>query len=219
MKLFALIALFLSIWFAVDLIPTSTDALHSQNIPQTYIELSGTTDSNLIPYLLRADTMVITQGNGGLVYGMFETINFLKSHPKKRVIIDGPCFSACTLLLNAPQNVRITQNTRMFFHSAVHDECVDGLIQKRIAPQANTDMWKSFETLTRKWITESKAFTRTSFTEMPVDFLQQRYAQILIHVPQTKDTSSLILVDADGNAIAEKPKSCPFLILPLFDYE
>jgi len=136
--------------------------------------LDGPTDDNLMSLLHRYDTIVIKFGGGGKVYGMFDTLDYLKTRPHKTIIIDGGCYSACTMLLTSP-NVLLTQNARIFFHSATSTVCEDGKNVTRLGHKANKDMLGKFNPMQRAWIKLHKAYASTNFTEMPKKLVRQLY--------------------------------------------
>lgn len=136
--------------------------------------LNGPTDGNLIQLLERFDTIVIKFGGGGLVYGMMDTLRYLKDRPEKTIVIDGGCYSACTLLLESP-NVLLTTNARMHFHSATAYKCEGGKTVGIPGVKANFDMLKSFRMVTQHWIMRSQAYGSTAFTEMPVKMVRKIY--------------------------------------------
>lgn len=133
------------------------------------IELNGRTDGNIRELLLTHDTVRISYGKGGYVDGMWETIRFLASHPRKRVIIDGECVSACTLLINQAvlaRSVCYTSRAKFTFHSSFYtverdanDNDDDDVIKSNdkvdvriMDPIYNRQMLHSFNLGIRKWI-------------------------------------------------------------------
>ena len=135
------------------------------------IVLIGRTDNNLIGLLKQSDYLVIQQGNGGIVQGMMETIQYLKEHPEKSVVINGNCYSACTMLLSA-KNVYLTENANFYFHSAANITCETNH-KISIVPNMfyNIVMIGVFDTSIQKWIMSSKAFGKLTFTKLPDDYL------------------------------------------------
>ena len=139
------------------------------------LSLAGRTDGNLLPYLLDYDSIVIQLGTGGNVKSMIEVIQFLRSNPEKTVVINGECYSACTMLLGAPDNVLLTNNARLFFHSSSAMECVNGGPYRRLSTNGNRNMMLLFNTEQREWLLTSAAYDSSRFVEMPSALIRQIY--------------------------------------------
>lgn len=139
------------------------------------VELSGTTSGNLIPLLENTDTLVIKLGAGGQIQGMIDTLLYLRGHPEKTVVIDGPCFSACTMLLSAKDNVLLTADARLFFHSSYSMRCEDGIVAKTLSPKMNDIMLRGFIPEQQEWIKQTKAFGSTEFTELNTGLIRRWY--------------------------------------------
>jgi hypothetical protein len=71
----------------------------------------------------------------------------------ERVVIDGPCFSACTLVLSViPQNrICVTSRAIFGFHAA---QLVDDRGRKSPAPEATRLVAASYPTAVRAWINQ-----------------------------------------------------------------
>jgi hypothetical protein len=138
------------------------------------IAVSGTTDSNLRDYLQQNDAIVIKHGNGGVVLGMMITLNYMRDNPTKTVVVDGPCYSACTMLLTVP-NTLWTRNARFYFHSTVRNFCTDGVYRTEINEQTNAQVLQMFPRDIQNWIISSKAFQSTNFVLMPDDLLRRTF--------------------------------------------
>lgn len=150
--------------------------------PFEYLELSGPTDKNISEYLKVHNFIVIKIGTGGRVYGMIDTLKFLRSNPTKFILIDGPCYSACTLLLSSKHNVIITKRARFFFHSATNNICENKKTVQTISIRANRDMLALFRSQHRKWIRENQAFGSTEFVEMPKQLVEQIYSDMMLDI-------------------------------------
>lgn len=172
---------------------------------------AGGTDGNLIGMLEETDAVVIQLGLGGRVNGMLDTLEYLRRHPKKTIVIDGECYSACTMLLSAPNNVLLTDNARMFFHSGTETTCVDGLKETRLSPSANAKMLALFGPAQRAWIHNTNAFGSTDFTEMPKALVHFVYSDMMISSQGMPDR-----IDQDFQTTERpkptKPESCRFIL-------
>lgn len=125
------------------------------------VVVSGRTDGNLKKILVDYDQIVIKYGAGGVVDGMLESIQYLKAHPNKRIIIDGECVSACTLLLNrnvSPAQVCYTENAKFLFHSAYYEVLHNGQTARVRDPIYNKQMARTFNPLIKAWIKRVDAY-------------------------------------------------------------
>jgi len=138
------------------------------------LALRGPTDGNLIGFLKQTDALIIQFGGGGNLGGMKDTLAYLKANPEKVVLIDGPCFSACTLLLEA-KNTLWTNDAKFYFHSATAHWCADGKEQSGMSTSANEAMLDIFRPHTQVWIIESGAFESLEFTKMPEVLVERIY--------------------------------------------
>lgn len=179
----------------------------------------GRTDDSLLPLLMKHESIIIQFGSGGDVDGMIEVVQYLRLNPNKTVVIDGECYSACTMLLGAPDNILFTYNARLFFHSGYTRLCVDGLMKNLLSPAANRKMLMLFDQDTRNWILQSGAFTSTNFTELPKAIIRDKYWKqwmSLDYVPAHDERK----IDELKNAHSDLPEICgymriiPNLILP-----
>lgn len=211
-RILVLACLFLFVLFYHDISVSEVAAAQQVDFPKSYVELHGTTDSNLLVFLKKYDTIVITKGNGGLVYGMLETLKYLNSNPRKRIIIDGNCYSACTMLLSATHSVRITPRARFHFHSSVSDVCVYGELQKQISRKGNRDMLRVFGITTRAWIVASGAYLSTSFTTMPNKFVSRTYERMVIKRART--TKPIALIDEEPLPTQAASRYCSWVWSP-----
>lgn len=78
----------------------------------------GFTDQHMSWYVGANRVITIEDGLGGHVQGMLRILSRL-AYSRKRVVIDGPCRSACTLLLSlGPSRVCLTRRAELWFHQA-----------------------------------------------------------------------------------------------------
>lgn len=171
---------------------------------------AGGTDDNLIEMLEQTDSVVIQLGLGGKVNGMLATLDYLSQHSDKTIVIDGECYSACTMLLSASENVLLTDNARMFFHSGTETVCVDGLKETRLSPSANAKMLAIFGPAQRAWIFNTNAYSSTEFTEMPRALVRFVYSDMMISsegMPDRIDGD----IDTTEKPKPSKPEPCRFL--------
>jgi hypothetical protein len=89
---------------------------------------------------------------GGQIGPYLENLAALRSSGE-RVIIDGPCLSACTMLLGViPRNrICVTPRARLGFHAAWHPGENDRPITSRAATQLLMDIYPEN---VRSWITQ-----------------------------------------------------------------
>ncbi|MNK60498.1 hypothetical protein D3C87_796320 [compost metagenome] len=180
---------------------------------ETIYTLAGPTDNNLIELLDDSDAVVIQLGLGGRVNGMLDTLQYLRNHPSKTIVIDGECYSACTMLLSAPDNVLLTDNARMFFHSGTETVCDDGLEVQRLSPSANQKMLKLFSATQRAWIINTNAYSSVRFTEMPRGLVYVLYRDMWIstdEMPKRMDTG----IDTSEEPKPKRPEPCGWLFIP-----
>jgi hypothetical protein len=78
----------------------------------------GLTDEHMVGYINSTRVITIDDGVGGHVQGMVRMLSKV-AHSSKRVVINGPCRSACTLFLAlGPSRVCLTKRAEMWFHQA-----------------------------------------------------------------------------------------------------
>lgn len=126
------------------------------------------TDQHLISLFRDADGVIIRSGSGGEVDGMIETLKFLDAHPEKFIVVDGPCFSACTLLLSRPKSVVFTERATFHFHSARIEwrDKEGNLVKWELSWDGNEKMMDVFPEQIQMWIYENDAFYSREFTSM-----------------------------------------------------
>lgn len=136
----------------------------------SFIMGNQNTDQFLYTVFQTTDTLYIREGRGGDLQGMLRTLRWLRQHPNKLIVIDGPCFSACTLLLSLQNNVTYTERARFFFHSASTAIMMpDGeLRDQKLSPSGNEQMLEVLPEEIAEWILEVGAFDSLKFTEMPI---------------------------------------------------
>jgi hypothetical protein len=78
----------------------------------------GLTDEHMVGYINANRVITIDDGIGGHVQGMVRMLTKILD-TDRRVVIDGPCRSACTLLTSlGPSRVCITPRAELWFHQA-----------------------------------------------------------------------------------------------------
>jgi hypothetical protein len=77
----------------------------------------------------------------------------------ERIIIDGQCYSACTLVLGIvpPDRVCVTPRARLGFHAAWVPDA-DG--RQHPSPEGTAAMWGVYPDSVRKWITSKGGLKR-----------------------------------------------------------
>lgn len=159
-----------------------------------------TTDGYLIRVLEKTDSVIIENGTGGVLDGIFQTLAYLDEHPEKTVIVNGPCASACTLLLTKPQNVVFTENARFRFHSAFYRRVENGKRVIRLAPDSNDRMLAAFDDGVRDFIINTNAFASVRLTEMDNAIARNLHPEMFVEskrLPKMLDGGSLTIDDSD----------------------
>jgi hypothetical protein len=103
-------------------------------------------------------TMRISEDRGGQIGQYLQTFALLRASGE-RVIIDGNCLSACTLVLGIIPRDRIcaTSRARLGFHAAwMPDE--DG--RPVTSPMGTQALWRVYPTSVRTWITRNGGLSR-----------------------------------------------------------
>lgn len=163
--------------------------------------IEDTTDGTIRRAALYTNTLVIKVGRGGIVNDMVESIRYIQANPAVKIIIDGPCASACTLLLSLPDSqVKYTENATFLFHSSFF---IDSVITMRNIG-VNKYMKSLFTPEVQKWIDDNEAFESTELTEMTNDEVRQFYpgkffkSSEIPYLKEIKPTDRYIkLVEAD----------------------
>jgi hypothetical protein len=98
----------------------------------------------------KADEVRILSSRGGEVSQFIDMFDHLRKSGD-RVVIDGPCLSACTLVLSAVPEDRIcvTRRAVLGFHAA---RLVDRLGQFHAQPEATKIMYEMYPSTIRSWI-------------------------------------------------------------------
>ena len=96
---------------------------------------------------------------GGEAWSFIEFFEQLR-RSRERVVIDGPCFSACTLVLVIVPRSRIcvTRRAVFGFHAA---RAIDQYGREYPAPEATRVVAASYPRLVRNWIRRHGGLTRT----------------------------------------------------------
>jgi hypothetical protein len=103
-------------------------------------------------------TMRISEDRGGQIGHYLQTFAMVRSSGE-RVVVDGPCLSACTLVLGLVPRSRIcaTSRARFGFHAAwMPDD--DG--QPVTSPLGTQALWKVYPSDVRRWINRHGGLTR-----------------------------------------------------------
>ena len=122
------------------------------------------TDQFMMTIFEQTNAIIIRDGRGGDLNGMLRTLAYLDENPNKTIVIDGPCYSACTLLLSRPQNVVFTENADFYFHSAaLYYESTNTYV---LSAPGNAKMFALFSEDVQDWILDNQAFASRRFVEM-----------------------------------------------------
>jgi hypothetical protein len=103
-------------------------------------------------------TMRIYEDRGGQIGYYLENYARLR-YSGENVVIDGNCFSACTLLLGAIPRDRIcaTERARFGFHAAWMP---DGDGRPVTSPMGTQALWNGYPASVRRWITQHGGLSR-----------------------------------------------------------
>jgi hypothetical protein len=103
-------------------------------------------------------TMRIYEDRGGQIGYYLESYTRLRSSGEQ-VVVDGNCFSACTLLLGAIPRNRIcaTERARFGFHAAWMPDA-DG--RPVTSPMGTQALWDAYPTSVRRWIVRHGGLSR-----------------------------------------------------------
>lgn len=185
------------VFFLALLVPAKAQTIIINTLP--VIVYSGKTDAGLFDLLNITDILVIKNGLGGNVDGMSDVVDYLNANPQKTVIIDGDCYSACTLLASVPTTT-LTGKATLHFHSASRNQCVEGELRSSMSLMANLFMMVMFDSRVQDWINESKALSSVEFTKMPDDKMRELFANQYVDSWQNVGTRmSIHMTYAMGN--------------------
>src|SRR6185437_16880689 len=103
-------------------------------------------------------TMLISEDRGGQIGHYLQTFAMLRS-TGERVIIDGNCLSACTLVLGIIPRDRlcVTKRARLGFHAAWMPDA-DG--HPVTSPMGTQALWNLYPTSVRHWINRHGGLSR-----------------------------------------------------------
>lgn len=103
-------------------------------------------------------TMRIAEDRGGQIGQYLQTYALLRSSGE-RVIVDGNCLSACTLLLGVIPRDRIcaTERARFGFHAAWMPDSEGRPVTSPMGTQA---LWRIYPSTVRKWINRNGGLSR-----------------------------------------------------------
>jgi hypothetical protein len=104
-----------------------------------------------------ADEVRILSSRGGEVGQFIDMFDRLRKS-RDRVVIDGPCLSACTLVLSAVPKDRIcvTRRAVLGFHAA---RLIDPRGRFHAQPEATEIMYETYPTAIRDWISRHGGLT------------------------------------------------------------
>jgi hypothetical protein len=104
-----------------------------------------------------ADVRIVSSPGGevGSYLRLFEAVR----QSGQRVIIDGPCFSACTLVLSAvpAERICVTRRAVLGFHAA---RWIDGRGRQYAAPEETRMVAATYPPGVRAWIRRNGGLTR-----------------------------------------------------------
>jgi hypothetical protein len=95
-------------------------------------------------------TVRISNDNGGQIGPYLEKLDSLRSSGEK-VVIDGPCLSACTMLLGVIPRDRIcvTRRAQLGFHAAWHPV---GHGRRMVSVEGTEVLWDIYPPHIRRWL-------------------------------------------------------------------
>jgi hypothetical protein len=105
-----------------------------------------------------AATMRIAEDRGGQIGQYLQAFGMLRSSGE-RVVIDGNCLSACTLVLGIipPSKICATPRARLGFHAAWMPD-VDG--RPITSPMGTQALWNIYPNHVRRWISRNGGLSR-----------------------------------------------------------
>jgi hypothetical protein len=103
-------------------------------------------------------TMRIAEDRGGQIGHYLQTFAMVRASGE-RVVVDGNCLSACTLVLGLVPRARVcaTGRARFGFHAAWMPD-VDG--RPITSPMGTQALWNIYPTSVRRWITRHGGLSR-----------------------------------------------------------
>jgi hypothetical protein len=103
-------------------------------------------------------TMRIAEDRGGQIGHYLQTFTMVRSSGE-RVVIDGNCLSACTLVLGVVPRSRIcvTERARFGFHAAWMPDAYGRPVTSRMGTQA---LWNVYPASVRHWISRHGGLSR-----------------------------------------------------------
>jgi hypothetical protein len=103
-------------------------------------------------------TMRIAEDRGGQIGQYLQAFGMLRSSGE-RVVIDGNCLSACTLVLGIipPSKICATPRARLGFHAAWMPD-VDG--RPITSPMGTQALWNIYPSHVRRWISRNGGLSR-----------------------------------------------------------
>jgi len=103
-------------------------------------------------------TMLISEDRGGQIGQYLQNFAAVRSSGE-RVVVDGNCLSACTLLLGVVPHNRIcaTERARFGFHAAWMPDSMGRPVTSRMGTQA---LWRVYPTSVRRWINRHGGLSR-----------------------------------------------------------
>ncbi len=103
-------------------------------------------------------TMRISEDRGGQIGHYLQAFSMLRTSGE-RVVVDGNCLSACTLLLGIipPAKVCATQRARFGFHAAWMPDEEGRVVTSPLGTQA---LWNIYPNPVRRWISRNGGLSR-----------------------------------------------------------
>lgn len=148
-----------------------TVALYGLFLTTSVYAFSGDTDNHMLPALRHSEVVVIHEGEGGMIDEHLTILDDIVEQHRK-IIIDGKCYSACTLFLwLPPENVCWTKHAKFYFHSASDGK--DNIDES----SRKWDAWMldRYAAPVAAWIGRVDAYRTTNFTQLPRDILEAAY--------------------------------------------
>lgn len=97
--------------------------------------------------------VIVIKNNLGGVIGDFLLLKQFMEKYKVKVVFDGPCISACTMLLRLPKDdMCVTKNASFWFHLATHPD-------PKVADTASKALFDYYPDWVRDFITERGGLT------------------------------------------------------------
>jgi hypothetical protein len=142
---------------AIVILAALSDASATIRITYTHKRIRITSTASTVPAPKRlgfpaaSATVRITDDRGGKIEDYLTAFASVRDS-SQRVIINGPCYSACTLMLGVvPRDrIRATSSAQLGFHTAAKKDLFGRQVH---SPEGTQVVWNTYPEDVRRWIT------------------------------------------------------------------